>query len=601
MPTLLSPYDVERQLERELAAVTDAQERTILAAWVLAWSEISADLHDTLLDLLAGGTRITAATVVRSERLASTLAAVADTIDDLAQQAGVTITSDLSAVLDQAIDGTGLLIRAQMENARRFNSRRRPSRSALDAIVERVTEQITSTLLPIADETYATIQRELIRGVAVGDSPRETARRMVQRSEDLWNFGASRALNVARTETLDAYRDGAKAAEEPHADILAGWTWLAHLGPKTCRSCLAMHGQLFPLDKAGPEDHQQGRCSRCPVVRGADGEPDLSWVPSAEEHFKSLTKDEQVAILGREGYAAWAAGDFPIDQWTKTKSSDGWRDSQVPASPGDAGAGGGRGSGGGAGPGDPEPRSIREAMNVLHEDAQDVANRVAALINEVHLVPGNMTTIDVGFLTARRQAEAGTGLKGQYFHFPGTAPQLQMRQPISRVGEFVMIHELGHALDDLIFGDGISSISTGTKTNLDGELADFMDAVRSTQAFQWLEEMAEWDPTLADWARVRMPAGQIGVFTPDHDYVEYLLRPAEIFGRAYSQWIATMTDDEDLRFVLSTFLGMAPVGFTVIGDRPATHPLQWEDDDFEVIAAALRRLFESRGLLKEGL
>lgn len=349
MPT---PYEVEQALNAELEQVTAAQERAILAAWAAAWSELSSELFDTLLDLLAGGARITAATVVRSERLATSLAQVADRLEDLAADAGLAITSDLDDVVERGIDGTRRLIAAQLEDDRgrvrdrRFDPARWPAARVLDAIVARTTEQITSTLLPVADETYAIIQRELIRGVAVGDNPRETARRMVDRAEDHWNFGRSRAVTIARTETLDAYRAASEESQRTHATLLAGWLWLAHLGPRTCRSCLAMHGQLFPLEKAGPDDHQQGRCARCPVVAPADGsDPDLSWVPDAEAHFASLDRGDQVALLGRKGHQAWAAGDFPIESWTKTRTTDGWRDSQVPAAPGDSAGGSGRNDG----------------------------------------------------------------------------------------------------------------------------------------------------------------------------------------------------------------------------------------------------------------
>lgn len=350
-----SPYEIEQQLTRQLAAITEAQERAIISAWLLAWSEISADLQDALADVLAAGTRVTVAAIVRSERLARSLAAVADRLEDLTTEAGITITGDLRAVVNQAVAGTHRLIDAQLPGDL---TRRVPVPSVLEAIVRRSTEQITSSLLPVADETYAIIQRELVRGVAAGDNPRETAARMVERSENLWNFGHARAINIARTETLDAYRAAAEESEKPHADVLTGWVWLAHLGDRTCRSCLSMHGRLFPLEELGPHDHQQGRCSRCPVVSEEDGTYDLSWVPSADDHFASLPPEQQRAILGRKGYDAWLAGDFDRDQWTKNRETDGWRDAQTPASPDDPDRGSIRGGGRPPGGSDDDPPPI---------------------------------------------------------------------------------------------------------------------------------------------------------------------------------------------------------------------------------------------------
>lgn len=332
-PERPDPYSVELALAAALARVTDQQTASITSAWARGWSEVSADLLEAVEVVLADDGRLNTMAVVRFERLSRTLAAMADILDDLAQLAGIAITSDLDEVLALAEQGTEQLIAAQLLDD---DFQARPvAPDALTAIVRRTTEQVTSTTLPLADETYSTILRELTRGVAAGDNPRETAARMVQRSENLWNFGRTRAETIARTETLDAYREAARVSQDLHADILAGWVWLAHLGPRTCRSCLAMHGEFFNLDEPGPHDHQQGRCSRTPVVRGEDGEADLSWVPDAVDFLTSLPLADQEQILGRRGYRAWLAGNYPPELWVRKRTTPEWRDSYVPAPPPD--------------------------------------------------------------------------------------------------------------------------------------------------------------------------------------------------------------------------------------------------------------------------
>lgn len=347
-PERPDPYAIELALAAALAEVTDGQAEKIARAWAAAWAEVAGDLQDALEVVLGDAGQVNTMAVVRYVRLATVLAAIADHLDNLVADLGVLITGDLAEVLGMATSGSLDLITAQLPFD--FQLPDRPVLpDALTAIIDRVTQQVTSTALPLADETYAILLRELTRGVAAGDNPRETAARMVERAEDLHNFGRSRAENIARSETLDAYREAARVQQDQHADVLEGWVWLCHLGSRTCRSCLSMHGRLFPLEKPGPDDHPQGRCSRCPVVREEDGSFDLSWVPSADEHFATLTPDEQRKLLGRKGYDAWLAGEFPRDQWTKTRSSDGWRDAQVPAGPGDPGGGSGTGGSGGGG------------------------------------------------------------------------------------------------------------------------------------------------------------------------------------------------------------------------------------------------------------
>lgn len=354
------PYVVELALAAALAEVTDGQAEKIARAWAAAWAEVAGDLQDALEVVLADAGKVNTMAIVRYERLAKVLAAIADHLEQLVADLGVLVTEDLTEVLSMATHGSLDLITAQLPTHHRL-PHRPVLPDALTAIVNRVTEQVTSTAQPVADETYAVIVRELTRGVAAGSSPRETARRMVDRAEDHYNFGQARAENIARTETLDAYREAARVQQDQHADILAGWVWLAHLGPRTCRSCLAMHGQVFDLDVEGPHDHPQGRCSRCPVVREADGTADLSWVPSADEHFTGLPRDQQVKLLGKRGFRAWLSGDFPREEWTKTRTADGWRPSQVPAAPGDANGGSGAG-------GDEPPTDGPERLLPVDED-----------------------------------------------------------------------------------------------------------------------------------------------------------------------------------------------------------------------------------------
>lgn len=344
-PERPDPYQLEILLAAALARITDAQTASITEAWGRAWSEVAEDLLDALEVVIANGGQVTRMAIVRYRRLAQTLAAIADVLVDLTGMIGLTVEEDLEEVLALAEQGNAEIIGAQLvrlDDDVEWESRP-VSPDALTAIVRRTTEQVTSTARPLADETYSVILRELTRGVAAGDNPRQMAERMVDRAENHWNFGRTRAETIARTETLDAYREAARVSQDLHADILAGWVWIAHLGPRTCRSCLAMHGEFFTLEEPGPYDHQQGRCSRTPVVMPPDGDLanpqtlDLSWVPDAIDHLESLPVADQKKILGRDGWAAWRAGNWPPEFWYRVKYTAGWRRSYVPASPNDPG------------------------------------------------------------------------------------------------------------------------------------------------------------------------------------------------------------------------------------------------------------------------
>lgn len=333
---------LQNRLEADLAAVTDAQIRDLTRAWAEAWDEISPDLTATLLELLTAGDDISRGQMLRSTRLRNALAVIADQLQALAAAAGVRIIGDLDEVVDRAGSAQASIVDSQLPPGAaqlvELDTWSRVDDRQIAAIVRRSTQQITSLAKPLSREASAAVRRELIRGVAAGTNPRETAAQMVARAEKAFNGGLTRAMVIARTETLDAHRAAAALGQEPHADVLAGWVWTASMSARTCQACFGMNGQQFPITTPGPEGHQQCRCTRVPVTKtwkqlGFDIEEPPSVLPDSAEFFDGLGAAEQRAILGRAGYDAWKAGRFPMDRWAVKRSTPGWRDSYVSAKP----------------------------------------------------------------------------------------------------------------------------------------------------------------------------------------------------------------------------------------------------------------------------
>lgn len=329
-----------RQLRRDLEQITDAQTRDLVAAWARAWDEVAGDLDAELQRLTAAaeGGRLTRTALLQSQRLRNALQVITDELTRLAEDAGVRIVGDLQAVVDLAGRGQHGLISSQLpagEDGLALSwSHADPH--AIAAVVDRSTRQITKLTRPLSAEATAVMKRELLRGVAVGANPRQTAARMLARTEGRFNGGLTRALVISRTETLDAYRAGARVAQHLNADVLAGWVWTAELDKRTCPACFAMHGTEHDLDESGPDGHQQCRCARTPLTKtwrelGFDIDEPPSAMQDAGEVFDGLDPAEQLAVLGRRRYDAYRAGDFPIQKWAVKQSNRGWRDSYVPA------------------------------------------------------------------------------------------------------------------------------------------------------------------------------------------------------------------------------------------------------------------------------
>lgn len=327
------------QLRRYLATIVDDHTRLTVAAWARAWDDVAPELSAALDELAinAGDKPLTRSQIVKARRLNAALDLIERRLSLLVDTSAQSVINNLRAVVDNAGHTTDRLVASQLPVEHQPASTwSRVDPDQVDAIVNRATEQITKTSFPLSGQATAAMKRNLIRGLLVGSNPREVARRMVRQSQQGFNGGLTRALNIARTEMLDAQRAASALAEKAHTDVLAGWIWSSELGPRTCPACFSMHGSVHSLDEPGPDGHQSCRCARVPKTKpwselGFNIPEPKSIFPNAETKFNTFSASQQVDILGPSKYAAWKAGKFPIASWGVKQQNPGWRDSWVPA------------------------------------------------------------------------------------------------------------------------------------------------------------------------------------------------------------------------------------------------------------------------------
>ena len=329
--TLLIAADIRRRM----LDLTNAQVLALTQAWVDAWDLLEPEFQDTLEDILSASTgTVTSSALAKNKRLLAALEQARTSLGELTQFAEGTVTSDLmEAVLEAARGGVAIgesqLPPGAVQLGIAFDL---PATTALDAIVARSIQKIHSDYLPLPADVERLMKAELIRGVAVGSNPRTTARRIVKKAGSRFNGGLARATNIARTETLDAHRAGAKATDKNNEDILAGWVWSASLDARTCPSCLSQHGKLHPTDEEGPYDHQMGRCARVSKTKtwkelGFNIEEPVDEMPDSKKWFEGLTEDTQRTIMGPARLKLLQDGDIGWDDLSTKVSTPGWRDS----------------------------------------------------------------------------------------------------------------------------------------------------------------------------------------------------------------------------------------------------------------------------------
>jgi SPP1 gp7 family putative phage head morphogenesis protein len=186
-------------------------------------------------------------------------------------------------------------------------------------------------LMDISASGAQAAEDTLVRGMLLGQNPREVARELRR----TLGTTLSRALTIARTETLRAHREATRASYQANSDIVSGWIWHAALDLRTCIACWVMHGTEHSINEI-LDDHPNGRCAMIPKTAtwaeiGERYGIDLSDIPDTNpvieaglSLFERLSQDEQIAILGLTKYNAWRDGKFELRDVVGRRWSKKW-------------------------------------------------------------------------------------------------------------------------------------------------------------------------------------------------------------------------------------------------------------------------------------
>lgn len=130
-------------------------------------------------------------------------------------------------------------------------------------VVDALKVRNLSALRGITDEMNKQIIRELTDGVQLGESIPKLAARLTDRVDKI---GKTRATMMARTETINAFTQG---AELRYAQAgIKTLEWLTAHDSRTCNDCLELDGKQFSIKSAHvrPPLHPNCRCSLLPVI-----------------------------------------------------------------------------------------------------------------------------------------------------------------------------------------------------------------------------------------------------------------------------------------------------------------------------------------------
>lgn len=310
-----------------LDRIHDEQTRTMARRWVEVWRRVDRDLQTEALAIAQLGDDAGVSHIIRRTKASQAAAMIASHLSELLAQCADDAARQAVELISQADDDQHTLLAAQLP-AGLAGALLRADSGQLDEIGRRTRQQITIRHWYLNRLATEQMKQALIESVAVGTNPADAAAAMVRRVQGAFEGGLARAVVIARTEQLDAYRQASHATWQANRHVMAGWMWCATLTGRTCPSCLAMHGSIHPLDEPGPLDHHQGRCTGVPVTRtwadlgfvGVDEPPGQVRPGDGVRWLQAQPPDVQERILGPKRYAAWLDGRYPPQDWSERRT-----------------------------------------------------------------------------------------------------------------------------------------------------------------------------------------------------------------------------------------------------------------------------------------
>lgn len=189
---------------------------------------------------------------------------------------------------------------------------------ALDAAASGA-RAVSGALAGLPAGAPALLEATLVDAVGRGLHPREAAATLRRQI----GMPLTRALTIARTEQLRAYRTGSTLTYQASAEALRGWVWLSAADSRTCAACWAMHGTTHTLDES-MESHPNCRCTPVPWVRpwselGLDDDSTPQLPVEGERAFRRLPRTDQRRILGVGGEVLYRRGDVELRDFLATR------------------------------------------------------------------------------------------------------------------------------------------------------------------------------------------------------------------------------------------------------------------------------------------
>lgn len=256
-------------------------------------------------------------------RLRSILRELEGHLREYSLVAGDVIAEDIKDATSLGNDHVERLVR---EQTRGIVSFRRLNEAALQAVVQTTNKGALADLLQsFGPELSVRLRNLLLTSLTTGRGPEVTARLI----REAIGVPLSRAVTIARTESMRAYREASHRSMRENDKVLDGWYWWAKLARNTCAACWAKHGTKHST-RERLYGHPRCRCAMVPITKtwtelGFEGIPEtrIEEPTPGTDRFVKLSPAGKLAVLGPTRYAAYQSG-VTLDDMTYTRQSKTW-------------------------------------------------------------------------------------------------------------------------------------------------------------------------------------------------------------------------------------------------------------------------------------
>lgn len=318
MPDILEIAD---EFRRELLKRDRKAALRLIAAYGKAWDRLKKNLDRLTADIAAArakGEPVNQFWLIRQERYLLLLRQVSDEMRKFTDVAEATITKEQSAAVKAGLGQSAILMETAAETAGISATFNKLPMDAVENLVGTLGNgsPLRSLLDQLPRAGRQIVEEGLIQGVALGWNPAKTARVI----RDGLEGNKIRALTIARTETLRAFRQATIQNYRANADVITGWYWRSSRSRRCCIACIALDGVFFPLTQP-MKFHVRCRCTLIPGIKGVKVDSGVAW-------FNKQDAETQKAIIGTDaGYKALKTGELGLKDFVGLDTDPLWGES----------------------------------------------------------------------------------------------------------------------------------------------------------------------------------------------------------------------------------------------------------------------------------